>query len=529
MEHRDGTQIMAAPGPFSPSRRAFAQHTIAIAIAPWSEMRWSDMNAIALAQGTIASVEMQERVAPPRPSRLGTRRTRAKRAALGAVGASRSAERRAPSLDTEKLLETTVNQWSYSLQTSEERRIEQWSLKKQVGSSAHAIWQKWAERRRDAEPGSAKQAEAAANEVFWFKQYEQLRNCQAQWIGYRAACCGLATRPVAVPIGCNHRLCPLCAERRSTTARKKIRTLFDRLEHPVLVTLTIPNRETIRKADFSYFRKQVKQFVSQHKEWIRGGVYSLETTYNRTEKTWHIHVHILADVCSALPAKTQKVMLAGERVYAFTEIKLRLEFDWLRLWGQQWGRKAKKDASAMRVEGDTYTFEEWVRAGRAMQVRERVGREWRPIQGLSAKTIELRNQWNRENRRVIDVRPVTDRDGAAKEVLKYLTKVADFADLPEAVEPFMNAVRGTRLIQTFGTWYGVDLDTSADFDPENFEDWGEMKCACGCNTWERMGVFYRDDVEMDAAGRWHLKAAFDHRCRGTVPRPTIRALDVHPE
>lgn len=183
----------------------------------------------------------------------------------------------------------------------------------------------------------------------------------------------------------------------------------------------------------------------------------------------------------------------------------------------------------MRAAGDAFTFEEWVRIGRGMRLKERIGREYKPIAGLSAKAIDLRTKWNAENRRVIDVRPVIDRDGAAREVLKYLTKVADFADLPEAVEPFMNAVRGARLIQTFGTWYGVSLDTATDFDPENFEDWGEMKCQCGKNTWERMGVFFRSDVEMSAEGRWFLKRHIEPNCRGTVPRPTIRALEVREE
>jgi hypothetical protein len=42
-------------------------------------------------------------------------------------------------------------------------------------------------------------------------------------------------------------------------------------------------------------------------------------------------------------------------------------------------------------------------------------------------------------------------------------------------------------------------------------------------------VFSRDDVEMDEAGRWHLRHPLNHRCRGTVPRPTIRALNAPEE
>ncbi len=121
-----------------------------------------------------------------------------------------------------------------------------------------------------------------------------------------------------------------------------------------------------------------------------------------------------------------------------------------------------------------------------------------------------------------------DRDGAAREVLKYITKVAAFSDLPEAVEPFCNAVRGARLIQTFGTWYGVKLDDDSG-DAEHPEDWGDLTCTCGLNVWARMGVFYRRDVEMDAAGQWHLKAPLNHNSMGTIPRPTIRALEAREE
>jgi hypothetical protein len=461
------------------------------------------------------TLEMETRAAPSRPYRLGTRRRRAPqaRAALPEAGVSRSAGRRAPSLDTEKQLATSVLEWDLSHRTDHDIRREQVALHRQLNSTVHAIWQ----------------AHAAAGHVEealkWEKQWIHLHNCQTEWIGYRASCCQGFTTPIAVPIGCNHRLCPLCAWYRSQAARKRIKCMFDRLTHPVLITLTIPNKATIRKHDFTLMRQRVRQFIAQHKGWILGGVYSLETTYNRTEKTWHIHVHILADAASPLPSKTEKVDLAGQRVYAFTGIKLRLEFDWMRLWGGTWGKAARKDASAMRREGDTYLFEEWVRKGREMRVREWRNGAYRPMEGLSPDLAAANSQWNAENRRVVDVRPVLDRDGAAREVLKYVTKVADFGDLPEAVEPFCNAVKGARLIQTFGSWYGVKLDDAPD--PEKPEDWHRMECTCGLNMWERMkGVFERRDVEMDAAGRWKLKRPLDHRSRGTIARPTIRALDV---
>jgi hypothetical protein len=458
---------------------------------------------------------MQERIAPSRPYRLGTRRRRGPqgRAALPEAGASRRAA--AHSLDTEKQLATSVREWLASERTEQDIRREQVALQRQLNGTVHKLWQNHA---------SAGRADEALK---WEKQWFKLHNCQSEWIGYRAECCKGFTTPIAVPIGCNHRLCPLCAWHRSQAARKRIKSMFDRLTHPVLITLTVPNKATIRKHDYTLFRQRVRKFIADHKSWIKGGVYSLETTYNRAEKTWHIHAHILADVLNSLPSKTEKTELAGERAYAFTAIKLKLEFDWMRLWGSQWGKAAGKGASEMRRNGDVYDFEQWVRIGREMRQKEWRDGAFRTIEGVSTDDLARRKAWNAENRRVVDVRPVLDRDGAAREVLKYITKVADFCDLPEAVEPFCNAVKGTRLIQTFGSWYGVKLDTPPD--TAHPEDWGEMKCSCGQNMWVRSGIYSRGDVEMDAMGRWHLKHPLDHRCRGTISRPTIRALEAPEE
>jgi hypothetical protein len=409
--------------------------------------------------------------------------------------------------------------------TERDRRAIQWGLKNRLATTLQILWHKY--QRAGAEDLALK----------WWKQLDQVRKCQSEWIGYKAECCGASTRPMAIPIGCRHRLCPLCAYDRSQVARKRIKNLFDRLTHPVLITLTVPSKGAIRKHDFKLFRQKVSKFIAQHGEWIQGGVYSLETTYNRTERTWHLHVHILADVSSGLPTKAEKTVLAGQRVFAFTAIKLKLEFDWLRLWGKAWGKMAGASATRMRREGEIYTFNEWVIASRAARLKEYRGAGYVPIEGLSAEECVRRTEWNRENRRVIDLRPVSDRDGAAKEVLKYLTKIADFGDVPEAVEAFANAVRGARLIQTFGSWYGVNLDDrdcSTDFDPEKLEaddkeDWGAMKCACGLNHWAVFGILHHEDVEMEADGRWLVKQSVECFNRGTVPRPTIRALRRLPE
>ena len=459
-------------------------------------------------------IEWETRVAPTRPSRLGTRRRgRASDPVLPKAGASR--REAAPSLDTGNQLTTSVADFLRETMTLEDIRASEIRLRHQLTSTLHKIWQS------HARAGDEKEA------AKWEKKWLQVHNCESEWIGYRAACCEERTRPYMVPVGCGYRLCPLCAGKRSVTARRRIKAMFDRLTHPVLITLTVPSTDWIHKGHFEHFRKRVRQFIAQHKEWIRGGVYSLETTYNRDQRTWHVHVHILADVVSSLPPKTEKTMLRGQRICAFTAIKLKLEFDWMRLWvkSKEWGKKPGPGASQNRINCDVYRFEEWVEQGRANRLKEWAGGAYRPIQGLAPASIAARTAWNQAHRRVIYVQPVTDRDGAAREVLKYITKSADFCDLPDAVEAFSNAVKGARLIQTFGTWYGVDLDVI--FDPKHLDDWGEMKCACGLSHFERMqGTFHRHDVVMEPSGQWRLKEPLDHRARGTVARPTIRALDA---
>ncbi len=527
------------------------------------------------------SVEMVERVLGPRPSRVGVRRKgpRTPKASSRAVDARGGAT---CSLDTEKYLETSVRDlrardakepaitcraWAASERTEEEIRMEKWTLKRGLTSTVHAIWQekvpsageahhRWFDRLKEEEklrPGETEEQRSSrvlkwkkANRLkgkdgdawWWFRQYEQLRNCQAQWIGFRASCCKGATRPIAVPIGCKHRLCPMCCSQRASKSRERIRIMFDRLEHPVLITLTKPNQESLQRSDFKNFRRCTRRFLKQHQwtsstnstsgnVWIKGGLYSIETTFNRRDKSWHMHCHILADVVSPLPSKSDRTTVAGVQMFSFTAIKLALEFDWLRITSTKWGKKRRKDSDPRRKGGEIEVFEDWVRAGKAMRLREWRNGKMAQVDGLSESERAEREAWNRENRRVIDLRPVTDRDGAAKEVLKYLTKVSNFSDLPEAVEPFMKAVRSARLIQTFGTWYGAKLDPATEFNPEQMEnDWSSLQCTCGRNHWERMGVFYRDDVEMDTSGRWHLKKQLQETCSGTVPRPSFRARTV---
>ena len=516
---------------------------------------------------------MQERSAPSRPVRLGTRRRRAPQArAVSEAGASRLDEIEASSLDTDKQLATSVREWNLSQRTEGEIYAEQCVLQNQLKNSCHERWQHYY-AKRDEKPESAfwwaeferakmlqedeTEAErqirvnlwlrahkppcgAAAKALKWEKQWLQLHNCQRLWVGKTAECCGGGEVGYAVPVGCNHRMCPLCAWSRSKLARTRVKTMFDRLTHPALITLTVPNNPTIRKHDFTMLRQRVRQFIAQHPE-ILGGIYSLETTYNRQEKTWHVHVHVLADLAKALPTvRDPKVDFFGVESHAFTALKWRWEFDWLCLWGKSaWAKMPrlehpKKGVKKWKQRWDDYLyyFQRWTEAKRAhstLWAKRKVGKSWILRENLTAadlRKLAACTEWNRRNTRVIDVRPVIDREGAAKEVLKYITKAADFADIPEAVESFCDAVRGVRLVQTFGSWYSPGFDT--DFDTKHLDDWSQPACACGLNMWKSAGVFTRSDMFMQADGRWMPKPHLKHR-HGTMCRSTIRAGDAREE
>lgn len=612
------------------------------------------------------SIDFEERLPYSRPFRSGTRRRRPGRAAgsqavASAAGASWPA-RRPASLDTGKQLETSdfeirkaggktrrgpinCRQWLKDQKTAPEEWREALQLHGQLLRAVESIMYRhrkevlekkdtaaiaWMDfynaqqRRLEGETGAQayqrvkkwlkanKPTGPTAEWLKWEKAYFAISNCGKEYIGWKAACCGERTQAIAVPIGCNHRLCPMCAWRRSQTARVRVKSMFDRLKHPVLVTLTMPNipakgitlpngktAQGLRKKDFEWFRKRVRAWMAQrtvaglqcscghgrdeHKEirdgklrrtlgpcrvkdsgcqgWdpvpvvehehkFTGGIYAIETTYNRREKTWHLHAHVLADMNYALPSKfteeggkrrLNRVDFYEQKVLAFTSLKWRMEFDWLLLTGgaQDWGSRPKNEAPKKSYkaiakwrkawENYWFSFESWVKAKRkhsTIAFKSFDGQKWqrredlRPDEMRRYKELE---RWNARNTRVFHIQPVTDREGAAREVLKYLTKVADFSDRPEAVEEFCNATRGARMVQTFGTWYGLSFD--ADFDPNHLEDWGKRpECACGMNHWEKTGVYHSQDVEMNEAGRFLLKASvLKHDHGGTVVRPRIRA------
>jgi hypothetical protein len=403
-----------------------------------------------------------------RPRRLGTTRRKPKgHPSPVRSGAQAGPRREARSLDKNKYLATSVREWLQTLETPWDKYKTKCFYNRVLLKSLFEIAQKHLQEHqalKDREPSPESDAAIDAcrkRAERWEAAYQRVHNCQMEWIGFRATCCNDS---VAVPVGCNHRLCFLCNSHRAERYRERVRVMFDRLEHPVFLTLTVPNVRRISKRTYNSIRNRIRKLLKQHEGWAKGGLYSLETTYNRNPDsksygTWHVHAHILIDSKTPLPCSRP----------AFIRFKRRLEFDWLLLTG---GRK---------LGWRHLDFDYWFRQTQRTK---------------SERAAD--HQRDGIDRRVVDIRRVTNRQKAAYEVLKYITKGSDFVDSPDSVEQFMTAVRGTRMIQTWGTWYGFKF-------PDDVNDWSHLECSCGQNKFERQGRLFGEGVFMGPDGRWRIR------------------------
>lgn len=317
------------------------------------------------------------------------------------------------------------------------------------------------------------------------KDYRRLNHCQSEWIGFKASCCD--SRAVAVPIGCNHRLCPLCNAARLEHYRGPAREMLAAMEHPTFLTLTVPNVARLTRRTFNQLRQWWKEFFRSNKRILRGGLYAIEVTFNRESRTWHPHFHIVFDA----PWPTR-----GVKRNEFLLLKRTLEFSWLRI--------TSKDARKVFRRNE---YQRWQREA----VLQSPG-----------------SDWNQRYRRVVDIRPVTG-ENAVYEVIKYVSKTNRFLDIPEAVEVFLRAIRGVRVMQTFGTFYNFKMEvpiTKEDVEALAAEGIAVeaptagaasfLKCDCGKNHFKRIGVFSMSHVEMDSSGRWLLRPEHvRQRCRGS--------------
>lgn len=84
------------------------------------------------------------------------------------------------------------------------------------------------------------------------------------------------------------------------------------------------------------------------------------------------------------------------------------------------------------------------------------------------------------------------------EAFKYVTKLADIADVPEAVEEFLRATKNVRFLRTYGSLYRLPVEEAL-----------AMVCPdCGTRNVQRLGFVPFEGVELDAQGVLRFDGSF---------------------
>ena len=130
---------------------------------------------------------------------------------------------------------------------------------------------------------------------------QNLATCGKAFQVWRADC---GTK-LLVPIRCHHPLCSECSRDRSIPLQRSVlATTRKNAKKYKFITLTLVNTPSIDRLYvanlISFFGKLRKS--APWREKVSGGIYSIETTYNRRAATWHVHLHALVEVAGWLPA-----------------------------------------------------------------------------------------------------------------------------------------------------------------------------------------------------------------------------------
>lgn len=125
-------------------------------------------------------------------------------------------------------------------------------------------------------------------------------------IGFKLANC--CTNPQIVSLNngeryyltesrCRSRLCPRCAKIRANMLAQRISTLVHHMDSPRFLTLTIRSCPGSLRERLKFLRTRFATLrrTPLWKQKVRGGVYTIEITYNSQTKQWHPHLHAIID------------------------------------------------------------------------------------------------------------------------------------------------------------------------------------------------------------------------------------------
>lgn len=219
----------------------------------------------------------------------------------------------------------------------------------------------------------------------------------------RLAKCGEVLRMVCTGCGdtrecrtrCDIKWCPSCSHALATRTVQKYQTLVGEAVWPLFVTWTTKNYDepTVRPLRKAWGKlRRLRWF----RKAVKGGVTAFECT--NKGNGWHWHAHSLVD-CR-----------------------------WLAV-------------SVLEPRHGSSTAE-WKKKGKA--AAQEVSQQWSLCTGR-ASSIHVRRVWKNDD---------GDVTKACMEVLKYSVTASSLLDYEEPISPMLRLLDGTRLVTSFGTFFG---------------------------------------------------------------------------
>jgi Replication protein len=255
------------------------------------------------------------------------------------------------------------------------------------------------------------------------------------------------------PHPCNSLLCADCAVRKSRSLRKRILSRCRRRgKRYWFLTLTVPNTPSL-------LRGQLDRLIACFAQLRRSSVWN---SVKKEKEKW---VGVTGGVYSLESTYASESSGWHPHIHALIEMPKGHPPEWLAALKAEW----------LRVTGDARNL------------------HLTPVYGKSKSGKKL---YRRVNLR------------ALKELVKYVTKSADFSDQPERVVEFYEAFRNVRRVQAFGSFVGALKEA----EREPGDEQGLLNCSCGGQhlhgefVWQRALVHISQTVELPDGSR---QLAFD--------------------
>lgn len=203
---------------------------------------------------------------------------------------------------------------------------------------------------------------------------------------------------------CSQKWCPVCVRKIATQRSLRYERAAASCQWPMFLTLTRANLGALSANDIRDLRRRFGKFRRQT-FWasnVVGGVACIEIT--NTGKGWHPHLHCLLD-CEWLAIETPKP--------------------------KQWHSRAAKAKLFQRAAAE-------------------LERNWSACLGQLVSSVKVKR---------------TSGADIVREVCKYAVKGSDLIESPDPIGPALWAMKSTRLVTSFGSFYGKRLVTADEKKP----------------------------------------------------------------